>query len=198
MVLKGAALAVVHYADLGLRPMQDVDVLVPTRRAPEAIRVLLASGWKPMEPTLEQLPGVRHSSGLHDSAGGMLDLHWHALYWPAPEADFWGAALPFDMAGVRTRALCPTDELLMVCADGVVSTPFAPARWVADAVTVLRSSGPGIDWQRLVERARARQLTVALQDTLRCLHASFPGTAPEGIVAQLAYTLAKLRAYRRP
>src|SRR5205823_1539331 len=48
LVLKGAALSLLHYRDLGARPMLDVDLLVAPRHLWEAIQVLAASGWHPV------------------------------------------------------------------------------------------------------------------------------------------------------
>ena len=47
MVLKGVALALLHYEDPGLRPMGDGDVLVLTEQAPEAVELLASLGWRP-------------------------------------------------------------------------------------------------------------------------------------------------------
>lgn len=44
VVFKGAALAVLEYGSLDVRPMDDLDVLVPEDRAAEALRALLDSG----------------------------------------------------------------------------------------------------------------------------------------------------------
>src|SRR6202008_4308852 len=45
LFLKGAPLALEHYGDLGLRPMADIDVLVPWADAPRALDLLEAAGW---------------------------------------------------------------------------------------------------------------------------------------------------------
>jgi hypothetical protein len=50
MILKGAALAVLHYRDLGLRPMVDLDIAVPSARALEAFEVLRQLDWAPNVP----------------------------------------------------------------------------------------------------------------------------------------------------
>ena len=46
MLLKGLALSHVYYRDLGLRPMDDVDLLVPVEHAPAAAAVLHGLGWR--------------------------------------------------------------------------------------------------------------------------------------------------------
>src|ERR1019366_412296 len=46
LLLKGASLGRLHYADVGLRPMNDLDVLVPEGRTMETIRLLHDHGWR--------------------------------------------------------------------------------------------------------------------------------------------------------
>ncbi len=45
LVLKGMALSILHYRDMALRPMSDLDILVPEERAPEIVSRLLHNGW---------------------------------------------------------------------------------------------------------------------------------------------------------
>ncbi len=45
MLLKGAALILLHYKDPGLRPMVDFDILVPAAKAAAAIKTLSELGW---------------------------------------------------------------------------------------------------------------------------------------------------------
>jgi len=45
ILLKGAALILLHYKDPGLRPMVDFDILVPAGKAAAAIKVLTELGW---------------------------------------------------------------------------------------------------------------------------------------------------------
>ena len=45
LILKGAALALLYYEDCGVRPMEDVDVLIPTKKAASAVKLLKRLGW---------------------------------------------------------------------------------------------------------------------------------------------------------
>ena len=51
LALKGAALIHSLYSDLGQRPMNDLDILVPAGRAAEAAEVLRAEGYSWAGPT---------------------------------------------------------------------------------------------------------------------------------------------------
>lgn len=178
LVLKGAALSVLAYRDLGVRPMQDCDLLVRRDRALDAIAVL-RGGLEPLEVFSEpesQVP-LRHSAGFSDGREAELDLHWYSLWQSSPDDAFWAAAVPIEVGGAQSLALCPTDQLLHICAHGANWHPVAMLRWVADAVTVLRSGA--VDWDRLTASARDRQLTLVTADALEYLRSAFGAEVPE-------------------
>ncbi len=101
LLIKGLPLALEAYADLGSRPMADIDLVVPFEQARPAVERLLQAGWRPA-PTplkgggmasvtpasawlsqprrLERFDPcylrVRHSHGFHHPDGTEMDLHW--------------------------------------------------------------------------------------------------------------------------
>ena len=192
MVLKGAALAERHYRDLGARLMYDVDVLVRAERAHEAASVLQRHGWRPLLPIeLDDLMPVIQGTLFMDEMDDGIDLHWHAMWAPANEDDFWSAAEPTMVGGTPTQCPCPADQLLHVCVHGVWSDGL-PLRWVPDAMTLMRSA-PGLDWDRVVDRARARSLTLPMIDALRYLREAFDARVPSDALQSLARTRRGLR-----
>jgi len=195
MVLKGAALSILHYRDRGARPMEDADVLVPIERAADAMAVLRDSGWSPESLRPERLIGVRHAEALEDDEGLSIDLHWTALSQPSGDEALWTASVPAHVGGTATRALGAADQLLHVCLHGAAWETTARAspqavshvRWVADAVTVLRSE-PDLDWDRCLEQARSRRLTVALAGMLGYLRDGFAPSIPAALIEALEAT----------
>ena len=110
VVFKGAALAVLEYGSLDVRPMDDLDVLVPEDRAAEALRALLDAGWEPGDVLLPQPIGAlpesflrfRHGAPLHGPAGFEVDLHWHATCawcWPDADRGLWATTRPLELLG---------------------------------------------------------------------------------------------------
>jgi hypothetical protein len=187
MVLKGAALAHRHYRDLGARPMADVDVLVRPERAHDAAAALLEAGWRQFAPTeLNLMLPVTHGTAFKDDADMTIDLHWYAMWSPAIEDDFWSSAEPLKVVGVPTLAQCPADQLLQVCVHGLWSYGLR-LRWVPDAFAVMRST-PDLDWDRVIDRARARAVTLPLKETLRYLHNRFGARIPASVLGSLDRT----------
>jgi hypothetical protein len=199
LVLKGAALSLLHYGDTGLRLMADIDLLVPREEGARAISVMGAI-LHPKQASFasEDRVLVEHGTAWVDGSGNEVDLHWYSLWLSSPDTEFWQGAVPIEVGGVRSRSLCPTDHLLHVCAHGASWHPEVALRWVTDAVTVIRSS-PSIDWERLVSQARRREVTITLADALGYLRSAFDVEIPPAVPAELraAPTGLSTRAARR-
>jgi hypothetical protein len=191
LVLKGAPLVVSFYRNYGVRPMTDFDVLVPTRQASAAVHLLQSLGWLPAdrwpETFHEAYVTVGNALGFKDAAGGQLDLHWHVL--PEccrPDADdvFWAGAGAVEIDGVATQTLNAADHMLHVCAHGMKWDPVAPIRWVADAMTIMKS-GVALDWDRLAAETEKRRLVWPLKEALRYLRETFDAPVPSRILDRI-------------
>ncbi|MFN8027385.1 MAG: nucleotidyltransferase family protein [Acidimicrobiia bacterium] len=188
VVLKGAALAETVYPEPELRPMVDVDVLVPTARVRDAIGVLVAAGW-----TLQgELPQHHVRRGqevdLRGPAGEKLDLHWHlhpAVVVPGEEStsdeEFFARSLPFPAAGPGARMLEPTDQLFHVLLHGSTNGWPAHPLWVADAA-MLVDHVDTFDGDRFTALARDHGMTVPIRASLTALRTRF-GRVPRFVDA---------------
>ena len=190
IVLKGAALALLHYKDSGLRPMNDFDVMVRVEQTSPAIDLMRKLGWNPMprspETLTESYLSIVNSHGFVHSAGLECDLHWHLF----PECcqadadnDFWEQSVPFQVHEASTRSLAPTDQLLHVCVHGAEWNPIPPLRWVADAMMIMNTAK--IDWDRLIAQARKLRLILPLRDTLDYLHSRLAAPVPLDVLQSL-------------
>ena len=185
LVLKGMALAHTAYADLGIRPMQDFDLLIRPEQRPLALRVLEQHGWKPTY----QVPEIsaQHACELKNRLDHQLDLHWYAnsqCCWPEIDQGFWLRSQPFTLQGVLTRTLAPGDQLLQVCLhaakDGV-----EPSGWPADASILLRHTP---DLSAFLQEARQRRSVLSLYLTLRHLRQALQAPVPEWLLQELRNT----------
>lgn len=198
MVLKGCAIALRFYGDIGLRPMGDIDVLVPAERIDEAVSRLTSRGW--IDET-ERRPGTKmfrdtHAYYLTNGPEIGCDLHWtigeHMLLGPDqdPTPLFWPRSERLDVADALTLALCPTDQLLHVIVHGAQPGSASRLQWVADAVMILRSGE--VDWARVEELAIHMRATIRISDALAYLGQAF---VPEAVPAD---AVGRLRAYPVP
>jgi len=186
LVLKGLALAIGHYHDIGLRATGDGDLLIPLSQRESAISVLEANGFH----IAAQVPRSRlawlHATELYNAAGKKVDLHWHMTWESVGSAlddALWAAAIPLVLSEQHTRMLCPADQTLHVLIHGGWWNIAPSFRWVADALTVIR--GGGIDWDRLVEGAQARQVTRTLAPMLRLLVDTFDAPIPQDVIVRV-------------
>jgi len=192
LVLKGAALSTMHYDDMALRPMSDFDILVPEDRGPALVRQFIREGWVPDWPHVHA-PGAdyffrfRHALDLSHPQHGTVDLHWHVLLeatYRGADAHFWEGSIPLRIKSVLTRALNPADQLLHTCLHGYPYNPMPSIRWIADALTILRTAT--IDWDRLLRVAVDLQVTIPCTEALDFLNREFDAGVPFHVVDSLA------------
>jgi hypothetical protein len=191
MVLKGAALTPLYYRNHGLRPMSDIDILVPSKKAREAINVLIESGWVPASQSPESQIPIAHGTEFKSTSGQIIDLHWHVLHeCRRPEVDdrFWERAQVIKLNNVSTHALSPTDQLLHVLVHGIKWNPDPPFRWVADAVTIINTAPSQIDWHTLIREAKEYRLVLPVKMGLVYLRSMFNASIPQAILETIQNT----------
>jgi putative nucleotidyltransferase-like protein len=192
LVLKGMALSVLHYKDMRLRPTADADILIPEQQAPTTIEKLAAEGWMydyhfPDASKSEYFYRHAHGVSLKHADYGDVDLHWHVLRdatFSGADHAFWADSVPLQIHEITTRSLSPTDQLLHACVHGYKANVVAPIRWVADAITVLRTSE--IDWTRLVRVSRELRVSIPTVSALAFLQSTFPTSIPSEVLDELA------------
>jgi hypothetical protein len=186
LVLKGGALALARYEDIALRPMRDLDVVVPTASAASAVDVLRAAGWVPRAPITPEFIEMQHAADLSGPGLSRCDLHWH-VYWECcrPDADeaLWASSVALDFEGVPTRMLGPADQLLHVLVHGSRRTRRPVLVWVADAMLVLRAGG--IDWSRFVAQAAERRFVLRALTGLQYLREAFAAPVTDDVLVTL-------------
>ncbi len=183
MLLKGGALVSLHYGDHGLRPMGDIDILIPPDKAKLAIDLLQEANWqmKAEWMTVEKMLNRSYAGAFFNDQGGEIDLHWnvfpHGRY-PHADDDFWAESIEINFAGVPTRCENSTDLLLHVCVHGARWNPIPPIRWIADAMIIFNSTTHEINWERLLIHATKQWLTLPLRETFSYLENNFNAFVP--------------------
>lgn len=189
LVLKGAALIFQVYGDPGLRPMADLDILVPHPHAARASALLVEAGWTalPLPARVRAEPQSVTAVEWHGADGGQLDLHFspfaESLGWDAISV-LWAASVPCDASGIGTRTLCGADQLLHLLAHGAEVRPAPAIRWVADAMGLLRSD-IAIDWERFAAMAARLRLQLVASRLLAYLIAHHGADVPARVCRAL-------------
>jgi hypothetical protein len=203
LVLKGGALAHTVYPDPGLRPMSDLDLLVPSRALGRAQRVLAALGFA-VAPATGATPAHRHLREATRRVEGLrvvVELH-HKLrsdYFdyarayvrsllgrrgpggaPGSGGDFEGLHLvgpprPFDLDGRPARTLSLEDTLGHLCWH---LTSHVNVWDFARLIWVADVVGLVEGYGDAIDWARVRTAYPAVLPTLALLHAATPLSAP--------------------
>jgi len=211
VVLKGAALAATLYPSIGLRPMGDIDLLVPQARLPEALACLKALGYSELIPPMA--PGLNRVVGRHVGLDGDKDIplhveiHWtlaageHDRYAPSM-AWFWQQTEEWKLEGGGWKGesilhspssafqLTPTAHLLYLAAHLALQHGGAQAQpiWFYDIDLLARRRGDRLDWDELLRRAQEFRWAAALHAALQGAQDRFGTPLPQGFLDALAET----------
>jgi hypothetical protein len=168
IVLKGAALAETLYADPGLRPFSDIDLLIRPADVDRARQVLAACGYRPERPLWADDEAAHDCQltyalprALGDGEPLVVELHWNLVnndrLLRATRIDtkpLWAASETATVAGQPVRVLGATHTLLHLCIHLAGHSLQAPMS-VRDIAALLDSrQGARVDWQRLARDAR--------------------------------------------
>ena len=185
IVLKGAALSETVYGDPALRHCHDIDLLLEEGDLLRAVRILDSQGFALVreEPGADQYHvKLTHESGLP------IELHsrlFRIPYYSAPLADVLGHCRTEVIAGIQTRILSPTDNLLHVCGLASCSSSSGSLRWTCDAWHLIVRY-PNLGWEILFECALRSHLALPLSVTLGYLAESLDAPIPATLLDRLS------------
>jgi hypothetical protein len=198
MALKGAALVPAVHRDPGVRPMDDLDLLVRRDDLDRAEKVLTAAGYQPAEkapPVALDDEDHHHRPPLVRADGEVtIELH-HKLGSSGSPPDFdvtgiWARAVPFDVGDAT--CLRPSDEDLLVhlclhfLVDRVRLFSRRALRQLCDVGATLDACSGALDWDRLTAEAAERRYGAALAVALGTAALIVDAHLPEDLLARLA------------
>jgi hypothetical protein len=166
MLTKGLPLGLDYYDNLALRPMGDIDVVVPRERARDAIELLDKAGWMRGATARDDDLEFHHAMQFFRPGGGEIDLHWSVLLECQSQLtndEFWARARPLQVEGITTLQLEQSDQLFHTVIHGVHWNEMPAIRWIADAAMILRRTDRPVDWDRVIELGRREKLSQRLR-----------------------------------
>ena len=198
-LLKGAAMAEPIYGNVGLRPMGDVDLLIPKAQITLSREALETMGYLP-EMTREARPGLglefeNELALIHPDTRMALELHWHLLDSPfyqesITEQALWQEVAAFDFDGRAVEALKPEAMLVHVATHWVLHHRGNRLAWLYDIDQLVRRLGDALCWPRVgdlaVEWNLVLGLQVAVQKCREEMATPFPDGFRETLCAQVA------------
>ena len=154
IALKGLHLAELVYRDISLRPMGDMDILVPHSMVEPTVAVLRGLGFEPDRgvPSAYCIDLTQRGSGV------LVEVHWTLAnpteaYTP-PIDDIWRRAVPATLGDADTLVMSPEFLLLYVCAHLAHHHHFAADfRALCDIANII-DSGHTLDWALVLNEGR--------------------------------------------
>ncbi len=162
IVLKGAALAEPVYGNVALRPMHDLDLLVPPDAIDAADRVLRGLGYRADE---RYRPAAWYRREMHHlppyvslARRATVEIHHHIvppwLGTGIPIGELWDRARPLRVGTAEARALGAEDSLLHTCVHLVGADHcVGRLRDLCDLDEQVRHFGVSVQWRELGDRA---------------------------------------------
>lgn len=213
VVLKGAALAVTVYEDIGLRPMGDLDLLIPFESLPTAIKTMEACGYAKVHP--QAAPDFYTYAGYHvEFRGGvgrgtLIELHWNLIsrrtgkhiastdwFLSHRESFRWiddskqkGDLIGTGRRGSTTPAytLTPTAQIPYLAVHAICHHDGARTRslWIYDLYLLIRSFEHTIDWDEMLRVCSDFDWLVPLRTALERVQTLYGDVLPNGLMEKL-------------
>jgi hypothetical protein len=173
VALKGAYLSIFAYPDLVLRPMRDLDLLIPEQQVIDAYDLLIAKGYKRLhgssgpESALEM---AHHLPPLISSTGVVVELH-HRITQPAKykacliTQNIWSKAIVRKVGKVDVQFASPEDLLIHLCEHASIHHLFNIGPLILSDINYLVNTHE-LDWGYILQATEEYQLTRALLITL--------------------------------
>jgi hypothetical protein len=163
LVLKGPALARDLYADPGLRPYSDLDLVVHESDEARAVEALKERGYTELlyeaEAARQAHDHLNENCAFHRLFAGagdraLIELHLDPLQLgvqAACEADRWARAVPLPGAP-HAVMLAPGDQIVQLSVH-VQKHGFSRLLWLKDLDLLIRARGDELDWDLIADSA---------------------------------------------
>jgi hypothetical protein len=191
LALKGLHLADLVYRDISLRPMSDLDILVPRPEVERAIAALHAIEYGFEEDVSGAAAGMldeKCNIGLaHRRLGLWLEIHWTLAesgdcYTP-PMGEVWRSAAPGRLGDADVQLMSPEFVLLHVCAHLACNHAFGfDLRALCDIAEIARARP---DWGVVADLGRRHGWTRGVGAALRLARDHLGADIPAQTLAAL-------------
>jgi hypothetical protein len=191
MALKGLHLAELVYRDISLRPMGDVDILVPRAELGNAVATLQRMDYGPevdMSSAADAMLELGHAIALeHRRMGTLIELHWtigECQYgYEPPMEEIWRSVAPGTLADTKVQLMSPEFVLLHVCAHLACNHTFLQGlRGLCDVAEIV-GTHPAINWLVVVDQGRRHGWERGIAAALRLARDHLGATVPKEVLA---------------
>jgi hypothetical protein len=194
MALKDAQLAWEVYPDLTLRPMGDLDVLIPAAKYDTAKRALENIGFKAQIPPFRVLDYYWSWGFVRD--GMWIDLQWNIMQeqwdncgegtWKFDLERMWRNAGTMRVGTTAVRVPKPEDMLFHLCVH-LEGHAYGELILFCDIAELLRHYDGCLDWNYFLLLTRASEAESTVYYVLLLVRRMFDAVVPEEVLRQLRF-----------
>lgn len=163
ILLKGIFLAEAVYSNMGLREMNDIDVLARPGDLTRIAGILTGMGYTPLQPICAEitLNSQHHLPPMVKNGHAAFEIHWNLTLpnesYSIDPGGLWERAIPVQIAGCDALTLSPEDLLLHLCLHTSYQHQFAfGLRPSCDIAETIARFGSTLDWRTMTEQAARR------------------------------------------
>ncbi|MEX0685338.1 MAG: nucleotidyltransferase family protein [Balneolales bacterium] len=160
ILLKGAWLAQGIYSSIGLREMNDMDLLFRLEDLPAAWSILSNMGYRPERPVHidYEITKSHHLPPVLKKGVAVFELHWNITgpgrYYSIPQDGLHDRADDHTIGGQTIKALSPEDQLLHLCLHTSYQHLFSfGLRPYCDIDATITHYSNSLDWDQFTDRA---------------------------------------------
>ena len=163
ILLKGIHLAGAVYENIGLREMNDIDVLARSADLERVAKILAGMGYSPLRPVCAEV-SIKTSQDLPrmiKEKHAPFEIHWN-LTLPGKShsmdpGELWERAVGVNFCGCEALALSNEDLLLHLCVHASYHHQFAfGLQPYCDIAETIFRFGASLDWRTVADRAESR------------------------------------------
>jgi len=185
ILLKGAALAETVYPDIGMRAMNDIDVLVKEDQLPKIRNHLTSLGF---EPALKGFFDISPYAYVRkDKFPVFVDLHIKIKYMEYNSIeDIWKNALPVTISGNNTLILSPEDNIIHLISHLLLLHGHIQEKWLMDIDLVTRHYRDRIDWEYISSHLKNNSIEIPGFYILEKTKANYQSFIPDNLFQELS------------
>ena len=193
IVLKGAYLVPIVYPHVGLRPMSDLDLLIPIADVLQATAIVKAQGYqlpREIDDLDLQFLHACHLPQMVKEGSYYVEIHGrltklNETYACDPQT-WWQGTQTVEITGLPVKVLAPIELILHLCIHISYQHRFSiDLRHYYDLVQLLQYLDTNLDWEELLKRAYLRGWGKGTLMVLKITQRLFGLVLPEKIVNTL-------------
>lgn len=186
IILGDLAMAVGYYSELAMRPIYNYELFVTPQQSNLAIKLLTQLGWKPKFEIKKINPYLYPKLPFTNNQGKVLFLYWqlwtYKLDLKNQETIFTDISKKITIGENIAYILNPTAQIVYLCWQNSLCSEDLIARYLIDLKYIIDNSNSGINWQQLITKILALNLSLGYQNLVLKLNEILVDRIPSQVV----------------